>query len=92
MKFKLGDKARVKYVRNCSNYAWREGSIVTIIGIGRGIDGISPYECTVKCADGDNASCLFEQLEPLVPDEVSWSKIEEMTGWSPPKEKANAYT
>lgn len=24
-------------------------------------------------------------------DEISWDKIEEMTGWSPPKEKANAY-
>ncbi|TEU00291.1 MAG: hypothetical protein E3J23_03015 [Candidatus Stahlbacteria bacterium] len=88
MKFKIGDKARVKYVRDGLDSTWKVGIIVTIHNLNGGIDEYAGayYDCEVVLADGTFATPLFEQLEPVVPDSSTWEKIEEIVKWNPVKE------
>jgi len=89
MKFKIGDKARVKYTRN-GDFIWKAGLIVIIDHIENGISiNGNPYECVVKF-DYNHARVLFEQLEPVAPDSSSWKKIEEIVNWNPTKENVDA--
>jgi len=87
MKFKIGDKARVKYVRDGSDSTWKVGIIVTIQTLTCGFaDFGDPYDCEVVLDNGIHAYPLFEQLEPLV---GSWKKIEEIVNWNPTKENVD---
>lgn len=87
--FKVGDKARVKYVRAGGDSTWHAGIIVTVISTDNSTDFGYAYDCVIEISAGDCADVLFEQLEPLVPEAGSWEKIEEKLGWNPTKEKVN---
>ena len=87
--FKVGDKARVKYVRISINPEWVPGTVVTIISLNPGDQDTKHYhDCTVQLESGAQAYPIFSQLEPLV-DNPSWESIQEITkGWNPTKEIA----
>ena len=89
-KFKVGDKARVKYVRRSLTAAWQPGAIVTIEGIESGFSyGLrdEPYDCEVRTSSGGLAHPLYDQLEPLIGKLSTWERIHEITQWNPTKEK-----
>jgi len=87
-KFKTGDKARIKYVRNNNCERWHAGLVVTIKWVENGVTPIGNlYEYVLTLPNGSIARVLGEQLEPLVPDKVSWKEIESEFGWNPTKEK-----
>ena len=90
MKFKVGDKARVKYVRLSINGSpWREGAEVTILDVTikrNPIDG-DVCDCSIAMTGGFTAYPMFDQLEPIVPPQElsSWEEIQKLTNWSPQK-------
>jgi len=87
-KFKVGDKARVVYIREHRHDSWKAGVIVTISDLISGIDEDGdPFDCTVICPDGSESTPLFEQLEPIINESSNWEDIEEITGWNPSKTK-----
>lgn len=87
-KFKVGDKARVVYIRNGSDPYWRVGIVVIILAIEKGKTlNDMPYECIVELKNGRIAEVLFDQLEPIVPEGTSWADIEAEFGWNPTKAK-----
>ena len=90
MKFKIGDKARVKYVRAYEDSTWTAGVIITIHSLKSGIHinfGRLNYDCSVMLSHGETADVLFEQLEPIVSEKVNWADIEAEFKWNPTKEK-----
>lgn len=98
MNWKVGMKARLKYVRGsygkCSGF-WRAGLVVTITAIGRYTSPASGAPCDCELTyDGKlpETACgvLFDQLEPLTPDLGSWDEIARSTGWHPTKQGAPA--
>jgi len=85
-KFKIGDKARVKYVRWGESDSWKPGAVVTIHDLYNGVDSSGDgFDCVVVCSNGQVAFPLFEQLEPLV-DLGSWDTLEKELDWNPTKE------
>jgi len=89
MKFKIGDRARVKYIRNGGSTRWYVGVIVTIVNATPIID---EADCTVITESGLRAYPIFDQLEPIIKLRGSWKMIELYTGWNPSKEKLNEQT
>ena len=87
--FKVGDKARVKYIRfggDCD--AWFVGTIVTVVSLCGGIDVDGDhYDCSVACSDGTIANPMLYQLEPIIHDKSTWKAVQAITNWSPIKEE-----
>jgi hypothetical protein len=82
-KFKVGDKARVVYVRTVVDSAWREGVEVVVLSTICGINPFTknPYEYIVQALGCQPAYVLADQLEPLT---GSWDEIFQATGWKRP--------
>jgi hypothetical protein len=88
--FKVGDKARVKYVRRSFTDAWQPGAIVTIIKIQSGFYASNPdepYDYKIRTSTGTISYPIHDQLEPLIEKPSTWEKIHEITNWNPTKEK-----
>mgnify|MGYP000695653733 CR=1 FL=1 len=86
--FKVGDKARVKYVRTSKNPCWKVGAIVTVYALEDLLPQLSPSgECTVVQANGIRSYPTFDQLEPITEEKTTWEAVQEITNWNP--EKAN---
>jgi len=92
MKFKVGDSARLKYVRSDNNINWKAGIIVTIVRVKSDISSLgTTYDYLVSFDHSIQVGfVLEEQLEPIIEDKSSWESIEEMLGWNPSKETVNA--
>lgn len=88
VEFKVGDRARVLYIRNRATPGWEEGAEVVIVDIVKGFNTIGKYDCIVCFGGSHLATVLFEQLEPIV-NLGSWKEIEESIGWNPMKETLN---
>lgn len=86
-KFKVGDRARVKYVRRSkSSSVWREGTEVTIVRLlNRSPNSGDVCDCCVITGVGSVAYPLFEQLEPII-DLGSWDELQKTINWNPTKE------
>lgn len=87
MKFKLGDKARVVYIRSGVDAHWKAGVTVTIIDLYRQKVPKEDFRAdyVVLLESGESADCLEDQLEPIVKEKGSWKIIERMVGWNPTK-------
>lgn len=101
MKFKIGDSARLIYIRAGQSERWKVGTIVTILEVVGGIDisastnEVFPFDYVVSTNALNNSASLVgevveAQLEPIVDDITTWESIESITGWSPIKEKEKA--
>ena len=93
MKFKVGDKARVVYVRYIANIhtEWQEGAIVTIKDLTIKIAPANvPFkcDCEVTLANGGFAYPMFDQLEPIIEQLPTWEDIQSITQWNPEKVEA----
>ncbi len=90
-KFEVGDKARVKYIRNCKSTSWKVGSIVVIRDLVSGISERSGrhFDCTVICSDGSKAIPMFDQLEPIIQELSTWEEVQKLTNWNPKKVNHN---
>lgn len=89
-KFKIGDIARLKYIRGGASSYWRPGAVVTVIDIHLGDTkpGSAPYDYLVKMEDGTIGFPIEDQLEPIVKNDrkVRWEEMERKFGWNPTKE------
>ena len=87
-KFKVGDKARVVYVRTRITSVWKKGVIVVIQSLSSGITPINrlAYDCAVTTIDGTHSYAMFDQLEPITDQLSSWEEIQSITNWNPSKQ------
>ena len=86
MKFKVGDKVRVVYMRANGNSAIYAGAIVIIGSLNTDKIAPLPYECIVK-ADNRYGYLLFNQLEPIIEELTTWEEVQSITQWNPQKVK-----
>lgn len=86
--FKVGDKARLVYIRNSGDPFWIKGAVVTVEKIEFGFNEIYNlnYHAEVSLKSGHTGEVLFEQLEPIIIEPSTWEKIQEITKWNPTKE------
>ena len=89
-KFKVGDKARVKYVRGGPlghRSRWRPNIEVIVISSSFGVEkGGAEYDYTVSFDNNCNSAyVLSDQLEPIIQELSTWEEIQQLTNWNPEK-------
>jgi len=70
-RFREGDLARLKYVRNGQSDFWRPGAVIEVMEICNctDFDG-NPYDYVVRMFNGGKAFPIDNQLEPLDTESV----------------------
>lgn len=86
--WKVGDKARVVYVKTNERTVWKARVIVTISDLNIKLTPSKgdSCDCEVRLSGGAYAYPFFDQLEPITEELSSWEAIQEMTNWNPSKE------
>lgn len=89
-KFKVGDKARLKYVRTGLSPSWATGAEVEVlkVHIGQIDENIGEEDYTVLTYDGIVGFPVEDQLEPII-ELGNWDEIEDSIGWNPTKLEIN---